>query len=158
MINLMGFWGTMVLVLLFELSGGWDFQPRERATNTQAPWAVRETDDRRMAKQAQVDLRPLFPQLGGSFEITPSQVVYRAVGTPTPPVVEIAATDEAAFVYVSGSRVNLRAGPNTDHPVLATLVQGQSAVPLAVEGGWTQVRVDDSGQIGWMSSQFLTDG
>lgn len=58
---------------------------------------------------------------------------------------------------VSGTRVNMRNGPGTNHQVLDQLVQGDQAEVLQDPGnGWLKIRVAKNGSIGWMSGSLLT--
>ena len=55
---------------------------------------------------------------------------------------------------VAGERVNLRAGPSIDHPVLAVLAHETPVFPERGEGEWTLVRTP-SGQVGWVHGGLL---
>ena len=57
---------------------------------------------------------------------------------------------------VAGSRVNMRAGPGTDHGVVAVLSRGETTEILALEGGWARVRAGD-GREGWMALSLLAE-
>lgn len=83
---------------------------------------------------------------------------------------EIADTDDApgsqtdsagsddGLWFVTGSRVNLRAGPSTSDAVVGQAVLGQRAeVVQETADGWFQIRVRDSGQSGYIFGQFLSD-
>lgn len=70
-----------------------------------------------------------------------------------------AATDPLAVEswYVSGTRVNLRAGPGTTNAVVARLGLGTEAKLLSDPAAdWIEIRTAD-GTAGWISSKFLTD-
>jgi hypothetical protein len=59
--------------------------------------------------------------------------------------------------YVSGTRVNLRAGPGTGNEVVARLARGTKADVLSDTGAdWIEIRTAD-GTAGWISSKFLTE-
>jgi uncharacterized protein YgiM (DUF1202 family) len=59
--------------------------------------------------------------------------------------------------YVTGTRVNLRAGPSTLDDVVAQLARGTKAVVLDDGGGgWLQIRDLDTGVEGFMSGDFLS--
>ena len=66
-------------------------------------------------------------------------------------------TPKRDYRYVSGSRVNLRAGPGTGNAVVGQLVQGDAAEVLDDRDGWFQVRTADGAISGWISGRFLTD-
>jgi hypothetical protein len=60
-------------------------------------------------------------------------------------------------VRVTGSRVNLRAGPSTETDILGALTLGERAEVIASLGnGWAQIRSLDSGLEGYMADRFLT--
>lgn len=68
-----------------------------------------------------------------------------ATGAPDLPLVE-----------VTGSRVNLRAGPSTGEAVLVSLAGGARAELIAAPGnGWAQIRTLDGGVEGYMADRFL---
>lgn len=59
---------------------------------------------------------------------------------------------------VAGSRVNMRSGPGTNYAVLDTLDGGTAAEVLEVDAsGWARIRLQDSGQIGWMAERLLSE-
>lgn len=62
----------------------------------------------------------------------------------------------AATRWVSAERVNLRAGPGTDHAVVGSVTRGQAVELLAAEtDGW--VRIDaPGGQQGFVAARFLS--
>ncbi len=60
------------------------------------------------------------------------------------------------LVSVTGSQVNLRAGPSTDDAVLGSLVRGtQAELVVSLGNGWAQIRAVDSGLEGFMAERFL---
>ena len=60
-------------------------------------------------------------------------------------------------VFVTGSRVNMRAGPSTANPVVVALGFGAEAELIEeVAGGWTQIRDIESGRVGYMAARFLS--
>ncbi len=60
------------------------------------------------------------------------------------------------FLTVTGSRVNLREGPDTTHPVVTALTSGTRVEDLGREAnGWHQLRTSD-GTVGYMSGDFLS--
>lgn len=59
------------------------------------------------------------------------------------------------LLYVIGDKVRLRAGPGTDHPVLASLSYELVFLEQYREGAlWIQIRRQD-GQSGWMHADYL---
>ena len=60
------------------------------------------------------------------------------------------------LVAVSGSSVNLRAGPSTNDGVLGALTRGERAEVLnTLDTGWAQIRVVATGIEGFMATRFL---
>ncbi|MCK0169408.1 SH3 domain-containing protein [Jannaschia sp. S6380] len=60
------------------------------------------------------------------------------------------------MLRVTGSRVNMRAGPSTANRVVDSLPQGTLAEPLGPpEGGWQEIRDIATGRTGFMSARFL---
>ena len=69
----------------------------------------------------------------------------------SPPV-----TAPAEILLVSGSRVNMRAGPGTNHAVLEALLLGTRVEKVsAADNGWMEIQLVEGGSIGWMSADFL---
>ncbi len=67
--------------------------------------------------------------------------------TPTAPMYEL-----TAFV-----NVNIRSGPGLNYEKIATLKQGESIQALGIdpEGFWWAVRVPETGEIGWVSVDYV---
>lgn len=64
---------------------------------------------------------------------------------------------EGTILYVTGDRVNLRDGPSTDNAIVAALLLGSQTVLLSqAEDGWLQIQVSQTGQVGFMSGDFLS--
>ena len=59
--------------------------------------------------------------------------------------------------YVTGSSVNLRAGPGTGNAVVGKLGYGAEAEVLSDEGGWYQIRTANGDISGWIFGKFLAD-
>lgn len=73
-------------------------------------------------------------------------ITSASAGQPDRPIVE-----------VTGSRVNLRAGPSTGNRVLGALSEGQQAELIsALDNGWSHIRAIDSGVEGYMAARFLS--
>ena len=63
----------------------------------------------------------------------------------------------APTVFVSGTTVNMRAGPSTRHGVVAKLTRGTEVIEMgSTSDGWSQIKVLDTGTRGFMASKFLT--
>ena len=61
------------------------------------------------------------------------------------------------YRVVTGSRVNMRRGPGTDHDVVGSLLRGAEVEVLDEnETGWVKLRTLEGSNIGWMSGKFLT--
>ena len=59
------------------------------------------------------------------------------------------------FLFVTGSRVNVRAGPGTTFAVLGQLRKGEKALVLgAPDNGWQSVKF--AGKDAWMSAKYLS--
>ena len=59
---------------------------------------------------------------------------------------------------VTGDRVNMRSGPGTAYPVLATLELGtQVAVLEQTSNGWARIEVAGTFETGWMSLRLLSE-
>lgn len=76
---------------------------------------------------------------------------------PTTGQVTSAVSAAAALRYVTGSRVNLRAGPGTGNAVVGQLFLGDEAEVLDDRDGWYQVRAADGAVSGWIFGKFLGD-
>lgn len=60
-------------------------------------------------------------------------------------------------LYVTGSKVNMRAGPSTNDAIVGALTRGTAVDFLGeVADGWAQIIVINTGATGFMSSQFLS--
>lgn len=69
---------------------------------------------------------------------------------------DLAAQPGATVLYVTGNRVNFRAGPSTSDLVVGALQAGSPVEALGPEtGGWINIR-DAQGRAGYMSAQFLS--
>lgn len=96
---------------------------------------------------------------------TPQQV-QRFPGPPLEPSPEHAgrtsqpaqplAGAEGPILYVTGSRVNMRAGPSTGDAVLTALTAGTPVEALGpTDAAWVNIRAP-GGQVGYVSGQFLS--
>ncbi len=60
-------------------------------------------------------------------------------------------------LYVTGSTVNMRAGPTTRDGVVAKLTRGTAVDDLGpATDGWSQIRVIATGKSGFMATRFLS--
>jgi hypothetical protein len=79
-----------------------------------------------------------------------------------PEAAETAASPEAepplpeTLVRVTGSRVNMRAGPSVADGVVDSLPRGTLAEPVGEpRNGWQQIRDVETGMTGWMFARYL---
>lgn len=159
----------MLFWVFYEMSGGADFAPRERVVISQAPFgkpALRNETYTPPATPSQVvnasyvpvETHSLAPavipqptqQPVPTVETAPLVATFEAVAPVEPPVRELR--------YVAGTRVNLRVGPGTNHPVLDTLPQGTAAELITMNAeGWAQIRLIDTDTTGWMAARLLSE-
>jgi hypothetical protein len=59
--------------------------------------------------------------------------------------------------FIKGRRVNLRAGPSVNDPVLDVLVDATPVFPEQRDGEWLLLRTP-SGQVGWVHASLLREG
>lgn len=142
----------------YEMSGGADFAPPDPV----APPRVTHAEPVRQAEGVE-------RLLGGARAAeAPAEVVPASFAGPvvvagpadfrplTPePAVAAAAAPPPERRAVTGSRVNLRAGPGTEHAVLDVLARGETPEVLEAEGGWARVRAGASE--GWMALSLLSE-
>lgn len=71
-------------------------------------------------------------------------------------VADLAVPEGAEVMYVTGNRVNFRAGPSTGDSVVGALGRGTPVHALGPRvGNWVQIR-DGQGRTGYMSGDFLS--
>jgi uncharacterized protein YgiM (DUF1202 family) len=56
---------------------------------------------------------------------------------------------------VVATRLNVRAGPGAEHPVVGKLARGEQVRVLEEASGWKRVRPDAGGLEGWVAGEFL---
>jgi uncharacterized protein YgiM (DUF1202 family) len=149
----------------YEMSGGAGFEPSQRHVASAAPWQTNPPADQIMDGTAEQhtdievtqfrspDFEVLLAQAHNEFE-TPTIVSATAgIG------VEAVEDEKVDLRLVAGNQVNMREGPSTNHPVLATVSRGTQAEVIAVNGdGWARIRLIDSGASGWMAARLLSEG
>ena len=81
-----------------------------------------------------------------------------AIATVAPEAEQTASVlDAADWRVVTGSRVNLRAGPGTGNAVVGRLTQGTRAIAFSqMDNGWVHLEVPELGITGYMSGKFLS--
>lgn len=161
---------TLTFLLLgwgfYEASGGAEFTGAAEASRG-APVVVGSLEDvpeGRMADIVGAEAAAAFAA-DAPFEPLAVEVVARAAMDFDAPLAPVLETLPAAAPVldapvdvraVAGSRVNMRAGPGTQHGVVAVLSRGARTEVLEEDGGWARVRAED-GSTGWMSARLLAD-
>lgn len=99
---------------------------------------------------------PASDDAGAAADTATAQVI-EAAPAPTPdPEPEPEPAPPPTVLQVAGDRVNFRAGPSTDNPILVALTRGARVVLIErVADGWAHLRVEDTGLEGYMSEDFL---
>jgi len=71
---------------------------------------------------------------------------------------EPAPEPERIIWYVTGSRVNVREGPSTDHAVLGKVLYGDAAEVISdPDADWVKIRIEGDGVEGYISKRFMTN-
>ncbi|HSK40420.1 MAG TPA: SH3 domain-containing protein [Arenibaculum sp.] len=65
------------------------------------------------------------------------------------------AADTGDILSVTGEEVNLRSGPSDESNIRSTVTRGTELIELQREGNWIGVRVQDTGQEGWIYSELV---
>lgn len=148
----------------YEMSGGADFEPKQREVVSAAPW-----DNVAPTEPATNQVAQIASAAPETIEVSRLQTVGFQVPTTEPAtaqtmvyaaavVTEVEATPPADLRLVVGSRVNIRQGPGTNHAVIDTVSRGTQAEVIAInDAGWAQIRLSDSGKTGWMAERLLSD-
>ena len=88
------------------------------------------------------------------------EVIAAPEPTPAPAPEPTTQPDQPAVLpvlYVTGTTVNMRAGPTTRDGVVAKLVRGTAVDDLGeATQGWSQIRVIATGKRGYMATRFLS--
>ena len=84
------------------------------------------------------------------------ELANQSVSPPEPSALET--PEEKIVLYVTGSRVNLRAGPSTSDAVLGRVSRGDAVELVDYESnGWARIRVAGLSDDVFMSGDFLSD-
>lgn len=59
--------------------------------------------------------------------------------------------------WYTGTNVNLRDGPGTQHPILSVVANGSPIKVIEQRAGWSRVQIED-GRTGWMTSKAVVAG
>lgn len=88
---------------------------------------------------------------------TPPPAIATSRSEPPTPITEApAAAEPKPVLYVTGRRVNMRAGPATSFAVVTSLPRGTAVTDLGPAGdGWHEIRTE-TGETGYMSGDFLS--
>lgn len=154
----------------FEMSGGTDFvPPSEREENRMAKIAVAPQDDvfevipfdQPVIVDAASVIAPeedngtvIQAAFGDDPALQPASLsTEAALSEPQPQ----AALPRADIRNIIGNRVNLRDGPGTGYDVIDTYSRGAEAEVLKVNDDWAQIRLLETGDVGWMAAWLLSD-
>ncbi|MDP5306805.1 SH3 domain-containing protein [Paracoccus spongiarum] len=100
----------------------------------------------------QAESAPAAPRFPGP----PLRPSPEHAGAAPAPVAPPPAGATGPILYVTGSRVNFRAGPSTGDRVIGALDGGAAVEALGpTDGAWVNIR-DRDGRIGYISGQFLS--
>lgn len=89
-----------------------------------------------------------FAFVGSVFDSTSSKSTIDSPSSASP-----RQTSNLSYAFVTGARVNQRAGPSTSNAVMGVLLEGTRVEKLRDDGQWVQIR--SSLGTGWMSSRYL---
>lgn len=96
------------------------------------------------------------PQSPAELAEAAARKMASKIAKPTPAAANLT-TNAFPTVFVSGTTVNMRAGPSTSHGVVAKLTRGTEVYNMGTtDSGWSQIKVVDTGERGFMASKFLT--
>lgn len=151
--------GTFLILgfAFYELSGGADFVPEGQKEQIAAAQVVEETTPEVTRTNSATLLN-----VAAEAPAQEAQIIQAAVEVIEPEVEEVVVVEQEPapldLRLVSGSRVNMRAGPGTNYSVLDTLNGGTEAEVIEIDAaGWARIRITDTGQIGWMAERLLSD-
>lgn len=156
----------------YQMSGGADFEPVERARAAVAAPVVEVTKIDPVPGLA-VDgfvIPPTTEQIAQHTSVVLASLENLTPETTLLPVPAPQATPAAVLEIpqpepdpsldirvVVGSSVNMRLGPGTGYNKVAALTGGTEVVALEDSNGWTRLKVVDTGRVGWMATRFLTE-
>ena len=149
-------------------------QPAEQAPTDTAEQPVETVSDQTVQQDVSAPEAPGGDDAGAATDANTDAAAAApeapAVNTPASDPVAADAHEEEApettpedvpepvFLYVTGNRVNLRAGPSTNDAVVGSVVRGQAVQLLSFESnGWAQIRVDGVDGPVFMSGDFLSE-
>ncbi len=74
---------------------------------------------------------------------------------PSPEYQQPPTVSEKLYAWIDGSKVNVRNGPGTNHPVRLQLGQGQKVEVLGADGHWCHIKTP-GGQTGWVAGWVIS--
>ncbi|WP_366875339.1 SH3 domain-containing protein [uncultured Roseobacter sp.] len=86
---------------------------------------------------------------------SPGQSSFDKPKVQNPPDAPVTPSAEKTTLFVSGSRVNVRKGPGTNHSVIGQLVLGEAVKQVSTAAGWKEIETRHG--VGWMSAKYLAD-
>ncbi len=102
-------------------------------------------------------ITPPAPGSDAARAIAAAKEMAKSAAQPVMAAAEIPAAAGFETKYVSASAVNMRAGPSTRNGIVGRLTRGTAVLITGETGnGWSQIKVIESGQRGFMASKFLT--
>lgn len=152
--------GTFLILgwAFYEMSGGADFVPEERAVVAEAQ--TEQPAASVVARAETTDLTDIGPVEPETAEVIEASAV---IETAEPAAIEDAVEQVVLIEQVqdiraiAGSWVNMRSGPGTDFSVLTTLPEGTEAEVLEIDPeGWARIRIVSTQQTGWMAERLLS--
>ncbi|NIZ62461.1 SH3 domain-containing protein [Sedimentitalea sp. CY04] len=89
---------------------------------------------------------------GGLTSLADNKIVSDTPAEPITPLIPA-----ADLRHVTASRVNMRDGPGTLHPVVSKLNRNAAVEVLGDSGtGWLRLRVVDGEQVGWIAASLIS--
>ena len=148
------------------------------AASVETPSTAQPQAEQTDSETPAIDLANLFPLTGSdedgvnpdavqitnetTFNISPLNTFQPTAAEPvaavaTPPQTE-QAQPQLDIREITGSRVNMRAGPGTEFTVLSRLTIGDEVEILSDPGdGWVRLRPVNGGEIGWIADFLVSD-
>lgn len=160
----------VLFAAFYQLSGGTEFEPQERnVAEAQSPFAIESNslmfntpenagDDVVVRVGYTVTPAPSAPASNGESMIQNASLSTEIAGSAEPGINTNLLEDTMDIRLVSGDWVNMRSGPGTTYEVLNTLPSGTVTELIDTDGNWAKLRVNETGEIGWMSLNLLTEG
>jgi curli biogenesis system outer membrane secretion channel CsgG len=125
--------------------GGWSKTPTEKALRICIQKAVDFVVSRTPAQYYHY-------QQQGARGAAPAAAAPSSV--PSAPAAPAASKAEGSMVEVTGTSVNIRSGPGTNHSVIGSVRRGDQLTLLGESGDWFQVRLPD-GREGWIFNKMV---